>query len=142
MLGRKDYTKEEFNQAKAAIDHQVAAYRKLAKATAASGDAKARSALQAFEPLLFNSMVLTLDRFFVHRLRMVTGKDGTPLNEVELLSDSLMNKEGVFTGNNAIKFIPGDSVLKLNFGERITLSADDFERLADAFFAELQAKYL
>jgi hypothetical protein len=27
-------------------------------------------------------MTLVLDRYFVHRLRVVTGKDGDPLNEV------------------------------------------------------------
>ena len=57
------------------------------------------SALEAFQPLLFNNMTLILDRYFVHRLRTVTGKDGNPLNEVELLSESLMNNDGVLRGN-------------------------------------------
>jgi hypothetical protein len=48
-----------------------------------------------------NNMTLVLDRYFVHRLRVVTGKDGNPLNEVELLSDSIMNNDGVLRGNNA-----------------------------------------
>lgn len=43
---------------------------------------------------------------------MVTGKDGNPLNEVELLADSLMNNEGILRGNNVIKLIPDQSVLK------------------------------
>jgi hypothetical protein len=30
----------------------------------------------------------------VRRLRIVTGKDGNPLNEVELLADSLMGIDG------------------------------------------------
>jgi putative polyketide hydroxylase len=38
-------------------------------------------------------------RYFVHRLRMVTGKDGNPINEVELISDSLMNNDGVLGAN-------------------------------------------
>jgi hypothetical protein len=47
-------------------------------------DEKVTSALEAFEVLFFNNMALVLDRYFVHRLRMVTGKDGNPLNEVEM----------------------------------------------------------
>jgi hypothetical protein len=45
---------------------------------------------------------------------MVTGKDGNPLNEVELMSDSLTNNDGVLRGNNVLKLIPGQSVVKLN----------------------------
>jgi hypothetical protein len=43
---------------------------------------------------------------------MVTGKDGNPLNEVELLTESLINN-GVLRGNNVIKHVPTESVLKL-----------------------------
>ncbi len=75
---------------------------------------KVTSALEAFEPLFFNNMTLVLDRYFVHRLRAVTRKDGNPLSEVELMSDSLMNNDGVLRGNNVIKLVPGHSVLKLN----------------------------
>jgi hypothetical protein len=63
----------------------------------------------------------------------VTGKDGNPVNELELLSDSLMNNGGVLRGNNVIKLIPDESVLKLNLGDPIRLSATQFERLAKAF---------
>ncbi len=71
MLGRKNYKREELDQCKEAIHKQLAAYKKLVKA--------------------IDGTTLVLDRYFVHRLRMVTGKDSNPLNEVELLSDSLMN---------------------------------------------------
>jgi hypothetical protein len=87
-------------------------------------------------------MTLILDRYFVHRLRMVTGKDGNPLNQVELTSDSLMNNDGVLRGNNVIKLIPDQSVVKLNSGDRIRLSAAQFERLSQAFFAEIESKFL
>jgi hypothetical protein len=87
-------------------------------------------------------MTLVLDRYFVDRLRMVTGKDGNPLNEVELMSDSLMNNDGVLRGNNVIKLIPDQSVLKLNIGDRIRLSAAQFQRLSKAFFTEIESKFL
>ncbi len=95
-----------------------------------------------FESLFFNNMVLVLDRPFVHRVRMVAGKDGNPLNEVELLCDSLMNNGGVLRGNNVLKLVPEESVTKIEIGDPIRLRAGDFERLAAAFFAELGQKFL
>ncbi len=143
MLGRKDYTREEIDHAKKAIDQQLNAYKKLANAVAdATSDTKVTAAVGAFEVLFFNNMVLALDRPFVHRVRMVTGKDGNPLNEVELLVDSLMNNDGVLGGSNVIKFVPEQSVLGLNVGDAIRLTAGDFERLAAAFFDELERKFL
>jgi hypothetical protein len=104
--------------------------------------AEEKTALEAFDEQLFLNLVLALDRPFVHRLRSVTGKDGSPLNELELLVESLMNNDGVLRGNNVIKYVPVDSVLKLEIGDRIRLTADDFERLATAVFAELERKYV
>ncbi|MGZ6557909.1 MAG: hypothetical protein ACXVEY_13845 [Actinomycetota bacterium] len=142
MLGRKDYTQEEVDRAKAAIAEQVAAYKKLGKALGATKDKKAEAALAAFEPLFFNNMVLALDRPFVHRIRAVTGKDGNPLNEVEMLGDSLMNNGGILAASTVIKLVPDTSVLQLETGDRIQLSESDFERLSAAFFAELERRFL
>ena len=141
MLGRKNYTVEEFGDAKATFDRQLAAYRKLVKSVEGSSDAQALAALRAFEPLFFNNMVLALDRFFVHRLRTVTGKDGNPLNELELLSESLL-KDGVFRGKNVIKLQPADTVLGLAPGDQIKVSQAEFERLYKAFMSELEARFV
>jgi hypothetical protein len=143
MLGRKSYTKQEFDHAKAAIDQQLAAYKKLVKTVATStADKKVNAAFDAFETLFFNNMVLALDRYFVHRIRPVTGKDGNPLNEVELLADSLMNNDGVLAVSNVIKLVPDQSVVKLQFGDPIKLTEEQFERLSAAFFAELKRRFL
>ena len=142
MLGRKDYTQEELDNAKARIGGQLAAYHALAQATSASADKKAGAALEEFEAQFFNNLVLVLDRLFVHRLRVSTGKDGNPLNEVELLAESLMNNGGVFRGNNVIKYVPEQAVVKIKPGDQIRLTADDFERLSAAFFADLEQKFL
>jgi hypothetical protein len=142
MLGRKDYRPEEVAGAQTVVKRQLAAYRKLAKAVDDAADPKAAAALEALEPLLFNNMALVLDRYFVHRLRMTTGKDGNPVNELELVSDSLMNNDGVLRGNNVIKYVPEQSVLKLEPGDRIELSAAQFDRFAKAFFADLEAKFV
>jgi hypothetical protein len=141
MLGRKDYTQEELDNATRVIDAQLAAYRKLVAAVDTS-DPEVEAALEAFEPLLFDNMTLVLDRYFVHRLRTVTGKDANPLNEVELLADSLINNDGVFRANKVIKVEPEETVLKLEPGERVALSADQFEQLARAFLGEIDAKFV
>ncbi|MCA1644139.1 MAG: hypothetical protein LC797_01295 [Chloroflexi bacterium] len=143
MLGRKTYTRQELSDSKAAIAEQLAAYKTLVKAVkSATTDKNANAALQAFETLFFNNMTLVLDRYFVHRLRVSTGKDGNPLNEVEMYCDSLLNNDGILRGNNVIKLIPEESVVKLRIGEPIKLTADQFERLAAAFFDDLERKFL
>ena len=83
-----------------------------------------------------------IDRLFVHRLRMVTGKDGNPLNEVEMICDSLMNNDGVLREKSPIKYVPHQSVVKLDIGDQIRLTAEEFEPLTSAFFAELESKFL
>ncbi len=74
-------------------------------------------------------MMLVLDRHFVHRLRMVTGKDGDALNEVELLAHSLIHNDAVLRGNDVIRYAAEESVLQLGIGDQIRLSAAQFEEL-------------
>jgi hypothetical protein len=140
MLGRKDFTQEELDAARSMVRRDLDAYRRLAESI--DVDPHAAAALAAFEVPFFNSLTLALDRFFVHRVRLVSGKDGNPLNEVELLADGLMRTDGVLRGSTVIRLVPEESVSKIGIGERIELTADRFERIADAFFAELERRYL
>ena len=135
MLGRNSYTREELDTARAALDRQLAAYRTLAETADTA-------ALADFEPLFFDNMTLVLDRLFVHRIRSTSGKDGNPLNEVELLTESLMGNDGVFRGNNVIKYVPEKSVVGLNPGDRIRLTAEQFEHLCRAFLVELERRFV
>lgn len=143
MLGRKNYTREEVDHAQAAIDQQLVAYRELVGAMGGvKADQKLDAARDAFEARFVNNLVLVLDRYFVHRIRAVTGKDGNALNEVELLTESLISNDGVMRANNVIKLVPDQSITKVQFGEPIKLTLDQFERLSAAFFAELESKFL
>jgi len=139
MLGRKTYEPEELAQAKTAIDKEVRAYKKVAKA--AAGDDAAASAIAAFEPLFVNGLIMTLDRFFIHRVRPVVGKDPNPLNEVEVLAESLLAGTTLKT-NKVIKWVPDQMVLGLEDGDPLSLTVVQFERLAKAFFAELEARFI
>jgi hypothetical protein len=58
------------------------------------------------------------------------------------MSDSLITNDGVLRGSKVIKLIPDQSVVKLNIGDRIRLSAAQFERLSRAFFAEIESKFV
>lgn len=142
MLGRKDYAQDEYDQARAAVAQQAAGFKKLANLIGKAGDKKASSVFDEFEAVYFNNMAIVLDRYFVHRIRVVAGKDGNPINELELIADSLMNNAGTFRGNTVIKYVPDSSVLKLKVGDTIKLSLDDFERLSEAFFDEMKRKFV
>ena len=143
MLGRKSYSRDEIDQARSAIDGQLATYRDLVAALG-NGDAgaDARAAREAFEARFLAHLTLALDRYFVHRIRPVTGKDGNPLNEVELIADGLMTHGGVLPGTKVVKYVPAEAVLGLAPGDRIRLTLEDFTRLSTAFFAELERRFL
>jgi hypothetical protein len=137
MLGRKTFSPEELESARTAIAAQLAEYRALAAAVAGTD---AEPALAAFEPRFCSNMTIVLDRYFVHRVRSVTGKDGNPLNEVELLTESLMNHDGVLQAGTVFTLDPETSVVKLAPGDRIGLTAADLDRLATAYLDEIDRR--
>lgn len=69
------------------------------------------------------------------------GKDGNPLNEVRVLGNSIMHDDGVLTVDKTIKLKAATSELGLEYGDPIRLTADDFARLAAAFFTELERRF-
>jgi hypothetical protein len=138
MLGVSTYSQEYIDACRAAVDAQLAAYAEL---TSAAGG-RAAAAVAGFEPRFVSHMVLALDFYFCHRLRGKEGKDGNPLNEVRVLGNSIMQKGAVLTVDTTIKLKAATSVLGLEYGDPIQLTADDFARLAAAFFAELERRFV
>lgn len=142
MLGRKSYSRTELESCKAAVKERLAAYKALAASSGSSKDKKAPAILAAFEPIFCNTVILALDRHFVHRLRMVTGKDGTPLNELEMLADALINNKGKLRRSTVIRYVPEESILKLKIGAYVSMTLAQLEQFAEAVFDELESKYL
>jgi len=145
MLGVRSYTRNYIGGCRSRVDADLSAYGNLvagARKNPAGNQARLNSAIEAFEAVFFNNMVLILDHLFVHRLRTVEGKDGNPLNEVRVLSDSLMHNNGVMTADKGIKLSPTTSVLKYQAGDEIKLNEADFLLISKAFFAEIESKYL
>jgi hypothetical protein len=142
MLGVSTYSQDYIDACRAAVDAQLAAYADLASASASATAAGDGAAIAAFEPRFLNHMILALDFYFCHRLRGKEGKDGNPLNEVRVLGNSIMHDGAVLTADKTIKLRAATSVLGLEYGDPIRLSADDFARLAAAFFAELERRFV
>jgi hypothetical protein len=142
MLGVKKYDRKYIDACRARVHANVSAYEKQVGKTP-SGE---------FEARYFNDQVLLLDFMFVHRLSGIEGKDGNPLNEVRILCNSLLLNHGRLqieklrdwptSAVSSLKLPVEKSVLKLRAGDKIELSRADFVRLADAFFAEIEKKYL
>ncbi|MGE0487828.1 MAG: hypothetical protein AB7S38_01300 [Vulcanimicrobiota bacterium] len=139
MLCVNTYTQDYIDACRARIQTQLDAYG--AVVNAAAGKDAVEGALHTFEPHFFNNLVLVLEGCFVHRARAKEKKDGNPLNEVRMLSNSLM--AGSFLEEDkSIKYKPDQSVLGYAVGDEIGLHRAEFERLAAAFFREIEAKYL
>jgi len=133
MLGVRNYTKEYIDTCRKKVASDLSAYKKLASNV---------NSANGFESSYFNNMVLVLDHLFVHRLRVIEGKDGNPLNETRLIGDSLMMNKGVMGMDKTIKYDPTKSVLKYNVGDKIKITEADFAQLYKAFFAEIEAKFM
>jgi hypothetical protein len=141
MQERTNYTKDELEHANAAVRSQLTTFRKLA-AVVDSSDRKAASALTAFEARYANDLVLALDRLFVDRARSVAGTDCNALNEVELLADSLIGNGGILRTEGDVTYVPDETVLGLESGDKIALTVALFERLSTSFLREISSKFV
>jgi hypothetical protein len=142
MLSMDKYPQEYIDECRANVDAAVSAYENLARTARAQHEAPLGAVLESFEPFFYNNMVVVLEGYFVHRARAVERKDGNPLNEVRVLCNSIMQSGSTLAPDTTIKLNPAKSVLKLEIGDDIRLSGEDFARLSKAFFTELERKYL
>jgi len=145
MLCVNNYTRKYIEECRSKVAEHVAAYQALiaaARKKAGADEPGLSAAIADFEPHFFSNLVLALDSYFVHRARGLEKKDGNPLNEVRILCNSMMNNNDLMCADKTIKFDPAKSVLKYRVGDEIKLNEADFVRLAAAFFAEIESKYL
>ena len=144
MLGMKEYEPDYVDACRSRVETQVAMFREVAQASRDHGDADVSAlegALESLEYEYFNNMLIVLEGYLVHRLRAVEGTDGNALNEVRVLARSLMENGGTVMADSQITLDPDGTVLGLSVGDPITLTLQQFRRISDAFFREIQSKF-
>jgi hypothetical protein len=144
MLGMKEYDRDYIDGCRSRVESQTYMFREVAQAARDHGDADLsglEGALESLEFEYFNNMLLVLEGYFVHRLRGVEGKDGNALNEVRVLARSLMENGGTVMEDTQIPLDPDRSVLGLRVGEPVRLTLQQYTRLSDSFFREIERRF-
>ena len=129
MLDRSSYTSDQIESCRDHADSLLAAW--------AANDIEDGT----LEVLVFTQGVVTLDAWFAHRLRDREGEDGNPMNEVRVIADSVVGNGGTLRVDGPITWVAEHTVLGLAVGDEIEVMADDYERLAAAYLAEIEATY-
>ncbi|OMQ16686.1 hypothetical protein A7K94_0200885 [Modestobacter sp. VKM Ac-2676] len=135
MFCPSSYSQDHIDSRRAVIDARLAAWRHLVASTGG------HAALEEFEPVFFNDLVLVLDSCLLHRDQCTETTDSSVVTEVRVLAASLVNG-GRVLADRQLRLHPGHSVLGHRVGEEIALREADFTALAKAFFTELEARYL
>lgn len=144
MLGMREYEQDYINACRSRVETQVAMFREVAQAARDHGDADVsilEGALESLQYEYFNNMLLVLEGYFVHRLRAVEGDDGNALNEVRVYARSLMENGGTLVADPQVPLDPTRTVLGLKVGDPITLTLQQYSRLSNAFFREIEARF-
>lgn len=130
MLERTSYTADEVESCRASADALLAAWE--------ANDVEDTT----LENLVFAHAVVALDAWFVHRLPAMEGTDGNPMNEVRVLADSIVGNDGTLRVADGIRWVAARTVLRLSPGDEVAIGADDYERLAGAYLAAIEATYV
>ena len=139
MLMRADYPAEYVADVRAQVAANVASFEALGLTP---------EQREAFEPGYVQQLLLALDSYFTHRGRALEGKDGNPLNEVRMITDSIQGNDGrgpifpVLAPSSTIKYRPERSVLGLEIGDSLDLDIAAYQKLAFAFLDEVESRFL
>ena len=129
MTGRTSYSSDEVEACRDACAALLAAW--------AANDIEDST----LEALVFGQAVVVLHTWFAHRDRDLERGDGNPVHEVRVLADSVIGNDSTVRVGDGADWDPARSVLRLAVGDEVALTANQFERLAAAYLATIEATY-
>jgi hypothetical protein len=134
MPSTRSYTTAYVTEARAQIDLQLSTYHDF-RIAAEMGEDKAAlgAAIDAFEPPFFRNLILAMDRYFADRDPAL---EGDAMTEVRTLVSSILHT------HHKVSEEGGIPILSLKAGDDIRLKAQQFARLSEAFFSELELNYV
>ncbi len=137
------YDPDHVDACRARAEAQVAMWREVSHAVRGYGEAdlsRLEGALDSLEAEYFNNMLIVLDSSFERRASGDAAEAPSALDEVRLLCRSLREGGGTVLQDSGIRLHPAGSVLGLSGGDPIALSQEQYVRLADAFFREIERR--
>ncbi len=140
----RSYPRDYVNGCRDRFRTQLEAYRRAATSARQPGERRPPpdSPFGRLEPVFFNNMLLALDGCFRDRHRTVERRDGNPLHEVRLLCWSIIHNGETLGTDGGPGLDPATSVLGHREGDPVRLTEEQFVLLADAFFDELERRYV
>jgi hypothetical protein len=120
MVERRGFTRREIDNGRNLVDAALSAHMALVDAVEDEApDGTIETTLADFDTLYFDGLALALDRLYVERPRDGSGSGSGSLGELARIVKSITDNED----------------------DHVRLTAEQFERLADGVFAELEKKY-
>ncbi|MEO5745974.1 MAG: hypothetical protein ABIQ53_15480 [Terracoccus sp.] len=143
MLEIKAYDPDYVASCRARDESQAGIFHEVVMAARSHGEdgSDLESAVDSLESEYFNNMLIVLEGYFVHRMREVEGTDGNALNEVRLVAASLMKNGGTMMADPQLTLDPTRSLLGLEVGDSVRLTAEQYRRVSDAFFREIERRF-
>lgn len=132
MLSECSLTANTISSFQSKINEQLSDYKHLIdqiKSQIPNNEHLFQKAIDEFNTSFFNSMILSLDNYFMnHPVK------ANPFEEVRILRDSILNNEAIMCVSREASYSPAKAILKYKAGEPINLDEKRFKKLADACF--------
>lgn len=142
MAGTRAYDHDYIASCRARDESQVAMFHEVVTAARThdhDGGSDLEGALESLEAEYFNNLLIVLEGYFGDREREPEAANA--LGEVRRLTESLIRNGGTVAPLPAGTPEPPQSRLGLRAGDSVGLTTQQYQRLSNAFFAEIERHF-